>query len=96
MKKTRLRAASALVGVIASVTALGAGPALGAQINKCTTITKPGFYVLTRNLTATGDCLVVAANFVTIDLGGWVITGSGLGGERGHGPRRGPAGHRRA
>ena len=89
MRKTSLRIAPALFGVIASVVALAAGPALGAQINKCTKITKPGFYVLTRNLTATGDCLVVAANFVTIDLGGWVITSTGRHHwERGHRPGR--------
>jgi hypothetical protein len=75
MRKTSLRIAPAFFGVVASVVALATGPALGAQINKCTRITKPGSYVLTRNLTATRDCLVVAANFVTIDLGGWVITG---------------------
>ena len=78
MKKARPHAAPALVGVIAGVIALGAGPALGAQINKCTKITKPGSYVVTRNLTAVGDCLVVTAAPVTIDLGGWAITGDGL------------------
>jgi hypothetical protein len=77
MKKTSLRAAPALVGVIASVVVLAAGPALGARISKCATISKPGSYTLTRNLTAVGDCLVVAADFVTLDLGGWVITGDG-------------------
>ena len=44
----------ALVGVMGTFIALGAGPALGAPINKCTTITKPGSYVLTRNLTVAG------------------------------------------
>jgi hypothetical protein len=34
-------------------------------------------YELTRNLAAAGDCLLIAADFVTIDLGGWVITGDG-------------------
>ena len=53
--------------------------AFGNRISKCTTISKPGSYVLTRNLTASGDCLMVAANFVTLDLGGWVITGNGTG-----------------
>ena len=81
MKKTRLRPAPALVGVIASVVMLAAGPALAAGISKCTKITKPGSYVLTRNLTARGDCLVVAASFVTLDLGGFVITGEGDVGE---------------
>ena len=87
MKKTRLHA-PALVGVLVSVVAFSAGPAwgdqssrpaLGNRISKCGTISKPGSYVVTRNLTANGDCLVVAADFVTIDLGGWVITGNGTG-----------------
>ena len=95
MKKTRLHA-PALVGVLVSVVAFSAGPAwgdqssrpaLGNRISKCGTISKPGSYVLTRNLTAIGDCLVVAANFVTIDLGGWVITGNGTW-ERDHRPGR--------
>jgi hypothetical protein len=77
MQKTGLRAAPAVVGVIASIVAFASGPALAASIKKCTTIGKPGSYELTRNLTARGDCLVVAANFVTIDLSGWVITGDG-------------------
>jgi parallel beta-helix repeat protein len=78
MKKNRLRAAPALVGVIASVVTLAAGPALGAAaISKCATISKPGSYTLTRNLTAVGDCLVVAADFVALNLDGWVISGNG-------------------
>lgn len=48
-------------------------------IAKCTAITNPGSYVLTKNLTASGDCLVVEASFVTIDLFGHVITGDGTG-----------------
>jgi hypothetical protein len=77
MKKSRRRAAQALANVIASILALGAEPALGAVISECTTIGKPGSYVLTRNLTAAGDCVVIAADFVTLDLAGWVITGDG-------------------
>jgi hypothetical protein len=77
MSQTRLRAVPAVVTLVASGVALASGPALAASINKCTTIAKPGSYVLTRNLSAAGDCLVVAADFVTIDLGGWVIAGDG-------------------
>jgi hypothetical protein len=48
------------------------------EITKCTTIDKPGSYVLTRNLTtAAGDCVLVAASFVSLDLDGFVITGPG-------------------
>jgi len=89
MKRTRSRAAPVLVGVIASVVALQAERALGQPtprgdphpipLSECTTIDEPGSYVLTQNLTVAGDCFVVAADFVTLDLGGWVITGNGTG-----------------
>ena len=59
------------------------------SITGCTTITKSGSYLLTNNITATATqlkpvwiggytgCVVIAADFVTIDLGGHVITGPG-------------------
>lgn len=50
-----------------------------ARINACQTITQSGSYELTRNLTATGDCIILAANFVTLDLGGFTISGDGTG-----------------
>ncbi|MGH9830327.1 MAG: right-handed parallel beta-helix repeat-containing protein, partial [Blastocatellia bacterium] len=44
----------------------------------CTTISAPGVYTLTKNLsTASGDCLDVKASFVTIQLSGFSITGGG-------------------
>jgi len=49
------------------------------EINKCETITAPGSYVLKKSLTATGDCLIVAASFVTLDLDGQTLTGDGTG-----------------
>jgi hypothetical protein len=81
MKTNRLCVAPALVGAVVSVFALTAGSALGHPvrntIRECTEIRNPGFYLLTRNLTAAvnDDCLVVRTSFVTIDLGGWVISG---------------------
>ncbi|HEX3061821.1 MAG TPA: right-handed parallel beta-helix repeat-containing protein, partial [Usitatibacter sp.] len=48
-------------------------------LNTCTTISDPGPYVLGRNITANGDCFVVAADFVTVDLGGFVVSGNGTG-----------------
>ena len=49
-------------------------------IGKCpTTITEPGSYALTKSLTAIGDCITVAADFVTIDLDSLVLTGDGTG-----------------
>jgi hypothetical protein len=63
-------------------------------ISDCTTITQPGSYVLTNNIVATPSsiitvtppgfvsttaCIVITADFVTLDLAGFVITGSELG-----------------
>jgi len=45
-------------------------------IKVCQTISKPGPYELANNLTATGDCLVITADFVTIDLAGFLISGA--------------------
>lgn len=49
------------------------------NINNCRTITQPGSYLVRDNLAASGDCLVVQADFVTIDLNGFVISGNGTG-----------------
>jgi hypothetical protein len=49
------------------------------NVNNCQAISQPGSYVVNRNLAATGDCLVVAADFVTIDLDGFVLSGNGTG-----------------
>ena len=47
------------------------------KIEKCRTIGQAGSYKLVRNLTiTTGDCLVITADFVTIDLAGFTITGA--------------------
>ena len=50
-------------------------------IKRCQTIDQPGSYVLVKNLTATGDCLVITASFVTIDLAGFAIFGPGIAGQ---------------
>jgi hypothetical protein len=49
------------------------------SISKCDAITESGSYVVTKNLAATGDCLVIQADFVTLDLDGFVLTGNGTG-----------------
>ena len=49
------------------------------SVSACGTLSTPGNYVLSANLTATGDCLVIAANNVAIDLKGKKITGDGTG-----------------
>jgi parallel beta-helix repeat protein len=62
-------------------------------ISGCTTLTHSGPYVLTKNITATAatmkpvwagfwvGCIVIAADFVTVDMAGYVITGDGTGGK---------------
>jgi len=48
-------------------------------INSCQTISEPGSYLLSRNIRAVGDCLIVAVDNVTIDLDGFTIEGDGTG-----------------
>jgi hypothetical protein len=48
-------------------------------LQQCRTIDQPGSYRLATNLAAEGDCLVVSAEGVTIDLNGFAIVGNGTG-----------------
>ena len=48
-------------------------------VMNCQTISQPGSYVLTRNLASNGDCIVIASDFVTLDLAGFTISGNGTG-----------------
>ena len=48
-------------------------------INSCQTIGESGSYQLTRNLRASGDCIIIAVDNVTIDLDGFTIEGDGTG-----------------
>jgi hypothetical protein len=71
---------AALFPIALAIVAAHLAPEAGAQptgIATCTTINQSGSYVLQNNLTTTGDCLVITAGFVTIDLAGFSITGSG-------------------
>ncbi len=70
-------ALSLTLGVMRPATEAAAAPT---TISNCTTITTPGSFVLSKNLTPTkGDCLVVAADFVTIDFAGFAIVGNNTG-----------------
>src|SRR6266446_1772570 len=60
----------------ATISASGAGAREPTKIKTCQTISQPGSYELANNLTATGDCLVITAEFVTIDLAGFLIRGT--------------------
>jgi len=76
MKKNMLMAVIILlVGLFATV-ALAGGPV---KINRCKTISKSGSYVVTKNLKATakrdGHCIIIDANFVTLDLNGFILAG---------------------
>ena len=57
----------------------------GDKIKNCAVITSPGFYRLVANLPAggglldSGDCIVVGADDVTIDLAGFELSGNGAG-----------------
>ena len=71
----------ALAGMVAAHLAAFATAAVATdKINQCKTITQSGSYVVTKNLNANGDCLVIQADFVTIDLDGFVLEGNGTGG----------------
>jgi hypothetical protein len=79
----RATVASLLLSV-AAMPAVGEAPqdqgqAGPAEVTRCQTIDKPGSYRLVNNLQAAGDCLVVTAEGVTIDLAGFALTGNGTG-----------------
>jgi hypothetical protein len=50
------------------------------EVEKCQTIDMPGSYKLVNDLTftaTTGTCLLITADFVTIDLAGFTISRAG-------------------
>jgi len=61
---------------LASTPAHAAAPT---PINACQTLSTPGNYALTKNLTASGDCLVLTSNNINVDLAGHTISGDGSG-----------------
>src|SRR5262245_3109539 len=71
----------ALAGLVAGAGAqdVGADPRGATLITSCQTLSVPGSYILGKSLTAVGTCLVIAADFVTLDLDGQVVTGNGTG-----------------
>jgi hypothetical protein len=91
-----MRRTTTLFVIAVTLIAAGLAPEAVAEptaITTCQTLGQPGSYVLKQNLTATGNCLVIMADFVTIDLAGFSITGSGSGNAImnfvGTGPQRG-------
>ena len=84
-RKDSMRRPAAVFPIALALGAMILAPRAGAQaqgpteIATCQTISQPGSYVLVHNLTATGDCLKINSDFVTIDLAGFAIIGSGDG-----------------
>jgi len=64
-----------------AVLLLSAWPALAnpKKLGSCTTITDPGPYVITDNINAAGDCFIIAADYVSIDFAGHVLSGNNTG-----------------
>lgn len=66
----------AVLGLSSTSTSVGADPI---EIDECTTISEPGEYVLTDDLTAEGDCLGLYNSDITLDGNGYTISGDGTG-----------------
>ena len=67
--------------LFATLLVVGLGGRASAQtaVSACQTLSVAGNYFLTKNLKASGDCLVIAAANVAIDLKGKTIKGNGSG-----------------
>jgi hypothetical protein len=75
VKITRLVTLAAMTVALAP-----AAHAAATKIVNCPkTITQPGLYELQDNLDSAGTCIIVQADFVTIDLGGFRIRGNRIG-----------------
>ena len=65
--------------ILLAVCAASLDAAAATALNKCKTLTEPGPYVLVKNIDAAGDCFVIAADFVDINMDGYVVSGNGTG-----------------
>jgi hypothetical protein len=77
--KSSARSLSAALFSILMIAGLCSGARAATSVSTCGTLSSPGSYVLSNNLNATGDCLVIAADNVAIDLHGNSIKGNGSG-----------------
>jgi len=72
-----------LVAILSAVWITGCATQSGLEgrktISNCRQIDESGSYILTRNLTGSGDCLGIKVNYVTIDLNGFTLYGNGTG-----------------
>ncbi len=78
MKKTLLIQIVVVLTCFISSNAIASGPK---KIRKCMTIKKSGAYVVSKNLQATkkrdGNCIIIEADYVSIDLNGFTLIGLG-------------------
>jgi hypothetical protein len=77
--KSAYGAAAASLFLLVGLSAASPAKAQAKKIKNCTTITESGAYKVTKNLVASGDCIVIEASFVNLDLGGFTLTGDGTG-----------------
>ena len=68
-----------LLGLCGLLAQLAPAQAALTSLTACQTITTSGSYVVRQNISATGDCFVIQADYVTISLAGYVISGDGTG-----------------
>ena len=70
------------VGLVLAGLGASASASAATDIDSCLTITLPGTYVLTQDLTVADQtrCFVINSSNVTLDLGGHTLKGSGNGG----------------
>ncbi len=78
MKKTLLIQIVVVLACFISSNGVASGPK---KIRKCMTIKKSGAYIVSKNLQATkkreGNCIIIEADYVSIDLNGFTLTGLG-------------------
>jgi hypothetical protein len=68
-------------GVVAAIAlVLAAAPARAdTAVSACGTLSAAGNYFLTKSLTATGTCIIVGSEGVSLDMKGFTISGNGTG-----------------
>ena len=78
LRSARLSGLAAL-GLFLLMPIAPARAAAATAVNACQTLSAPGNYVVTSNLTASGDCLTLTVSNIAIDMQGHKIVGNGSG-----------------
>lgn len=76
LRRLGLHGLVGLLGLLGWLTAAQAAPT---SVTACGTISQSGTYVLQNNITTAGTCLTIDADFVTLNLNGFTLTGDGSG-----------------